>query len=183
MERERVETQLLERTFQEIKKITGMSNIKQIVEKVTNKDKDYNLCVAKVSDRETKLNIIKEKIKKLEDQVVDLKNTASFDVNEVNTNIKNEYQDKESLDLIEQENKLKQELEEMREKSKNVEMIFEKVIDNIKYLVKFKHDDENLIDNWGSHRSYSLEDEIVIQYGNFLTKLEEEAYNSFADVY
>jgi predicted patatin/cPLA2 family phospholipase len=65
MERERVETQLLERTFQEIKKITGMSNIKQIVEKVTNKDKDYNLCVAKVSDRETKLNIIKEKIKKL----------------------------------------------------------------------------------------------------------------------
>jgi hypothetical protein len=183
MERERVETQLLERTFQEIKKITGMSNIKQIVEKVTNKDKDYNLCVAKVSDRETKLNIIKEKIKKLEDQVVDLKNTASFDVNEVNTNIKNEYQDKESLDLIEQENKLKQELEEMREKSKNVEMIFEKVIDNIKNLVKFKHDDENLIDNSGSHRSYSLEDEIVIQYGNFLTKLEEEAYNSFADVY
>jgi hypothetical protein len=182
MERERLETQVLEKTFQEIKKITGMSNIKQIVEKVTNKDKDYNHCVAKVSERETKLNIIKEKLKKLDDQVIDLKNTASYDVSEVNNNIKIEFQDQEALDLIEQENKLKQELEEMREKSKNVEMIYDKVIDNIKNLIEFKNDDEKSIDASYSHRSLVPEDEIIVQYYSFLTKLENEAFTHFSQV-
>lgn len=183
MERERIETQLLERTFQEIKKITGMSNIKRIVEKVTNKDKDYNLCVAKVSDGENKLNLIKEKIKRLEDEFTELKNTASFDISESNKKMQNEYLHKDAQDLIEKEIKMKEELEEMREKNENVELIYEKVIDNLKNLIQYKHDDENYYDGSSSQRNLVIEDDLISQYSNFLSKMANNAKSSYNEVY
>jgi len=183
MERERNETQLLERTFQEIKKITGMSNIKQIVDKVTNKDKDYNLCVAKVSDRETKLNLIKEKIKRLENEFTELKNTASFDINETNSKMQSESLQKEAQDLIEKETKMKEELEEMREKNENVELIYEKVTDNLKNLIQYKPDDENSNDGSSSQRSMVNEDDLIFQYRDFLSKMANNAHSTYDEVY
>ena len=56
IEKERKDNGKLEETFQSIKKITGLSNVKQIVEKIGNKDKDYNHCVAKVNEKEIKIN-------------------------------------------------------------------------------------------------------------------------------
>ena len=143
MERERIDTQALETTFQDIKKITGISNIKHIVEKVINKDKEYNLAVSKVSERETKMSVIKDKIKKLDQEFIILKNNASFDVNEINNTLINYHNDKDAEELFIQENKLKEELEEMKEKNENVELIYEKVIENMNALIKDKHQKEN----------------------------------------
>jgi len=182
MERERLDTQVLERTFQQIKKITGLTNIKNIVEKVTNKDKDYNLCVAKVTEREAQLSEIKEKIRKLERDVVDLKNSASYDMSEVKKLGKNEFQDKEANELDGQEKKLKEELDEMREKYENVELIYEKVMENMKNFVKYKHEEENFLEVSRSNRSFNQEDEILGQYEAFLTKTNNLAHSTYAKV-
>src|SRR4051812_7486045 len=99
-----------------------MSNIKQIVERVENKDKAYNACVAKVSDREIKINLLKDKIMKLDQDFVDFKTIASVDTNEMQKSIKKINSDKEDDKLCEKEQKLKEVLEEMKEKNEYVEM-------------------------------------------------------------
>ena len=39
-----------------------------MVDKILNKDKNYNLCVTKVCEKETKIDIIKSDINKLEEE-------------------------------------------------------------------------------------------------------------------
>lgn len=182
MERERIDTQALETTFQDIKKITGISNIKHIVEKVINKDKEYNLAVSKVSERETKMSVIKDKIKKLDQEFIILKNNASFDVNEINNTLINYHNDKGAEELFIQENKLKEELEEMKEKNENVELIYEKVIENMNALIKDKHQEEYSVDGSINSHRHMFEDDLIFQYENFLTKMNDVAYSTYSNV-
>lgn len=47
-----------------------------MVDKIIFKDKNYNLCVAKVAERESKIEILKKDIKALEEEALKLKNNC-----------------------------------------------------------------------------------------------------------
>ena len=97
--------------------------------------------------------------------------------------MQNEYLHKDAQDLIEKEIKMKEELEEMREKNENVELIYEKVIDNLKNLIQYKNDDENYYDGSSSQRNLVIEDDLISQYSNFLSKMANNAKSSYNEVY
>jgi len=183
MEKEKLDNYTIETTFQEIKKITGVSNIKQVVEKVANKDKDYNHSVAKANTRENQIKLIKERIRLLDEDFTDLKNTASIDVGESKKTAKALNYDRDAEDLAKKEENLKIELEEMREKNGNVELIYEKVIENLKSLTNNKNQEEISLDvSKNSNRSFNLEDDLVTSYNEFLTKTNNVADKTYAKV-
>lgn len=45
-----------------------------MVDKILNKDKNYNLCVSKVAEKQSKIAALKKDIITLEEKVVELKN-------------------------------------------------------------------------------------------------------------
>jgi len=68
----------LEKTFQKIKSITGITNMKIIVDKILNKDKDYNCSVLKISEKEEVIDKLNEEIKSLEEKYKSLKNNCKL---------------------------------------------------------------------------------------------------------
>lgn len=68
----------LEKTFQKIKSITGITSMKVIVDKILNKDKDYNSSVLKITEKEDVIDRLKEEIKGLEEKYKELKNNCKL---------------------------------------------------------------------------------------------------------
>lgn len=52
-----------------------------MVDKILAKDKNYNLCVSKVAEKEVKIEILKKDIKKLEEEHQILKNDCIYLIN------------------------------------------------------------------------------------------------------
>lgn len=181
IQKERLDNLTLESTFQEVKKITGITNIKNIVDRVTNKDKDYNNCVAKVSQRETKINILKDKIAKLDRDFTELKNSASIDPSESKTTARSQNFDQTSQDLLKKEEKLREDLEDMRDKSINVELIYDKVVENLKLMTKFQ-DDHTTQDASKSAKTHNAEEELILYYREFLIKMNNIAISTYDKV-
>ena len=73
----------LETIYQNIKKITAQSDLNGIVNKILNKDKDYNLAVSMVTECETKIGITKKKIEELKVRLDDLKNESKLFFNNI----------------------------------------------------------------------------------------------------
>ena len=184
---ERRDNEKLEETFQNIKKITGMSNVKQIVERIGNKDKNYNFSVAKVNEKEIKINILQEQIKKLEEDYVRLKNEVSVDSSEItkNTSNINTHNDPEEQDLINREQEINEELSELAAKNENVELTYEKVMENIMIFIK-KTDKFPKIDNSSEstriEKSVNNENEVLKNYTQFLNFMKESVDKSFSKV-
>jgi hypothetical protein len=118
-----------------------------MVDKILNKDKNYNLCVAKVTEKQNKIDILKKDIVSLEIELQKLKNDCKIflklvtdeDLNSTkNTHTSaNSFNMEESdTQLIATEKKLQEELKLLQEKHKNVKLVYEKVVDNIKVLCK-----------------------------------------------
>ena len=187
IEKERKDNEKLEETFQNIKKITGISNVKQIVERIGNKDKDYNHCVAKVNEKEIKIVILRDQINKLNQDYVRLKNEASVDINELkkipNSEIK---YDAEEQELITREQELNEELEELTNKNTKVELTYEKVLENIKFFItrsdKMQKTDDNSNDSTRIDKSIGNEEDILRLYNKFLELLKASIDKSFSKV-
>lgn len=175
------DNKILERTFQEIKKVTGVSNIKQVVDRVYTKDKDYNLCVAKVNSRENQIKTLKQRIESLENNFKDLKSSASIDPQEQNKTAKKSNYDEYAEDLQKEEDRLKDELEEMREKNRNVELIYEKVIENMRAITHRKEEDaNNSQDASKSTRSSNIEDDLIYDFKEYVNKMNNVANETYS---
>jgi DNA repair exonuclease SbcCD ATPase subunit len=187
IEKERKDNEKLEETFQNIKKITGISNVKQIVEKIGNKDKDYNHCVAKVNDKEIKIQILREQIKKLNEDYVNLKNEATVDVSEIKKKEEEVKYDEEEQELIRREQELQDELEQLNSKNRNVELIYEKVMENLKFfIIKSDKLQKNLDDTSNtsskSDRNLNTEEDVQRLYDKFLNLLKGTVDRTFSKV-
>jgi chromosome segregation ATPase len=179
IEKERKDNEKLEETFQNIKKITGMSNVKNIVEKIGNKDKDYNHCVAKVNDKEIRIGILREQIKKLNQDYIKLKNEASVDISESDKLEDNKVKyDEEEQELIRREQELNDELDELNNKNTNVELTYEKVTENIKILIGKSDNLQKILDPndnepTKNERTLNNEEEVFNSYVNFLDLMRD----------
>jgi hypothetical protein len=76
MEKELKDNELLEETFQQIRDITGSTNLKVMVDKIIKKDKNYNIAVAKVAEKETKKEVLQNEIRRLQTEHQELKNNG-----------------------------------------------------------------------------------------------------------
>jgi len=163
-----------------------MANVKNIVEKIGNKDKDYNLCVSRVNEKEITVSILREQIKRLNAEYVQLKNEASVDANEENKKHNEETgtYDKDEQELIAKEQELGAELEEIANKNEHVELIYEKVIENIKYFIsksnQLKNEEDRSDDK--PEKDLKTEPEILKQYGKFLKLLKANVDNSYSQM-
>ncbi len=179
IEKERKDNEKLEETFQNIKKITGMSNVKNIVEKIGNKDKDYNHCVAKVNDKEIRIGILRDQIKKLNQDYIKLKNEASVDISESDKLEDNKVKyDEEEQELIRREQELNDELDELNNKNTNVELTYEKVTENIKILIGKSDNLQKILDPndnepTKNERTLNNEEEVFNSYVNFLDLMRD----------
>jgi chromosome segregation ATPase len=181
--KEQIDNRLLETTFQEVKKITGIANIKQVVDRVSNKDKDYNLCVSKMNEREAKINFLKQKIDRLDQDFTELKSSASIDPIEGKKAAKQENYDLEDEALTKEEEKLRQDLEDMKEKNKNVDLIYEKVLENLKAVTKHQDPEVNKShDGSNSTRSSNLEDDLIVNYRELVSKMNDKAEAAYSKV-
>jgi len=186
IEKERKDNENLEETFQNIKKITGISNVKQIVERIGNKDKDYNNCVAKVNEKEIKISILKNQINSLNQDFIRLKSEASVDFNEIKRSPEKEIKyDAEELELVTKENQHKEELEELINKNTIVELTYERVMENIKFFIKtekMQKNEEISNETARLEKSSNYENDILKLYIKFLGLLKESINNSFSKV-
>lgn len=179
IEKERKDNERLEETFQNIKKITGITNVKNIVEKIGNKDKDYNHCVANVNDKEIRISILREQIKKLNQDFIMLKNEATVDISEADKVEENKIKyDEEEQELIEREQELIDELEELNNKNTTVELTFEKVTENIKVLIGKSEPLQKLLDPNNNEvskneRTLNTEEEVFNSYVDFLEVMRD----------
>lgn len=184
-----------------------------MIDKILNKDKKYNSYVAKVKEKENQIENVQQDIAELEKQLTKLKNDIL--VKEVGEKKKAEpvsitiIEDEEKK-KIEEETILKIEFAKLQEKHKDISLIYEKVIENIKVLSKDQlsiniqaktetipitektepnQDDENPQDNNinynnntdnANEQDTKVETQMVAPVKN-LTGEEEKMHSSFGD--
>jgi hypothetical protein len=76
MEKELKENEGIEETFQQIRDITGSTNLKVMVDKILKKDKNYNAAVAKVAEKETRKEVLQSEMSRLQIEFQELKNNS-----------------------------------------------------------------------------------------------------------
>ena len=137
MELELTSNEKLEETYRKIRDIVGTPNLKTIVEKMIYKDKRYNDCVARVAEYESGIEILDKDIAELELKVVELKNEVlvkETDNDKTLSTIPTSIIEENENELIKQEMELKRTLGILQEKHKNISLVHEKIIENMRHL-------------------------------------------------
>ena len=127
----------LEDTYLKIRDICGTSNLKAIVEKMIYKDKRYNDCVARVSEYESSIEILDKDISELEVKVTELKNEVlvkETDNDKTLSTIPTSIIEENENELIKTELELKKTLAQLQEKHKNIALVHEKIVENMRIL-------------------------------------------------
>ena len=127
----------LEDTYQKIRDICGTSNLKAIVEKMIYKDKRYNDCVARVSEYESSIEILDKDISELEVKVTELKNEVlvkETDNDKTLSTIPTSIIEENENELIKTELELNKTLAQLQEKHKNIALVHEKIVENMRIL-------------------------------------------------
>jgi hypothetical protein len=138
----------IEETFIQIRDITGTSSLKTIIETILNKDKKYNDRISKVSEIQHEIEIFDSDIQELEKKITNLKNDVlckETDDNKSISTIPTSIIEQEEEELINKENELKLKLNLLQEKQEKINLIFEKVNENINELIK---NDEKIFENY-----------------------------------
>ena len=129
----------LEEVFRKIKLYSGTSNLKLIVDKIIQKDKNFNYTINKVIRKEKEKQDIEKRINELNKKLNELKSSIVINLSENNKEIK-EVQtidiDNKNLfsNLIQKDEDLLRKYLENQEIYSNVSLKYEQVINNIKKL-------------------------------------------------
>ena len=137
MDEELKENEKLEQIFEQIRDITGTSNLDQIVDFIVLRNKRYNYACHEVNDCEEWNKDLKKEIKELKKELVQLKNNLLVDEKDekeievdVSTNIE------EEKDLIEKERQKNQNLLEIGKKYNEVDEAYQNVLSNISAMIE-----------------------------------------------
>jgi len=137
MDEELKENDKLEQIFEQIRDITGTSNLDQIVDFIVLRNKRYNYACHQINECEEWNKDLKKEIKELKKELVHLKNNLlveekdekQIDV-DVSTNIE------EEKDLIEKEKQKNQNLLEIGRKYNEVDEAYQNVLSNISAMIE-----------------------------------------------
>jgi hypothetical protein len=154
-----------------------------MVDKIIRKDKNYNIAVAKVAEKETKKEVLQNEIKKLELEYQELLNKSKFirltlAPLDQNNNIEQAFKlEEEEKMLIQEEQEKMDELRQWQEKHTEVKLVHEKVIDNIKNILKLEKKGDDTLNH---SMSGGVNDSKVLD--NSTTGTEEDALRMYNEL-
>jgi hypothetical protein len=188
----------LEDVFRKIKLYSGTSNLKLIVDKIIQKDKNFNYTINKVIRKEKEKQDIEKRINELNKKLNELKSSIVINLSENNKEIKEVKTidiDNKNLfsNLIQKDEDLLRKYLENQETYSNVSLKYEQVINNIKKLCEKNieknseesalninvnidnsiHQTQNNDNNNENNIDLSNEENIINSYNNFLLESEK----------
>ena len=137
MEKVLKENEKIEEVYNSIRDICGTNSLKIITERILNKDKKYNENVSKVSKLQNKIEILEIDNAELEKELITLKNyviVKETDNNKTISTIPTSIIEEAENKLIDQEGELILKLNQLQEKQENINLIYQKILENIEYL-------------------------------------------------
>ena len=188
----------LEEVFRKIKLYSGTSNLKLIVDKIIQKDKNFNYTINKVIRKEKEKQDIEKRINELNKKLNELKSSIVINLSENNKEIKEVKTidiDNKNLfsNLIQKDEDLLRKYLENQEIYSNVSLKYEQVINNIKKLYEKnieKNSEESALNinnnidnsinqtqnndnNIENNIDLNNEENIINSYNNFLLETEK----------
>ena len=137
MEKVLKENEKIEEVYIAIRDICGTNSLKIITERILNKDKKYNENVSKVSQLQNKIEVLELDNAILEKELTSLKNyviVKETDNNKTISTIPTSIIEDDENKLIQEEAELIVKLNQLQDKQENINLIYQKILENIDNL-------------------------------------------------
>ena len=137
MEKVLKENEKIEEVYIAIRDICGTNSLKIITERILNKDKKYNENVSKVSQLQNKIEVLELDNAILEKELTSLKNfviVKETDNNKTISTIPTSIIEDDENKLIQEEAELIVKLNQLQDKQENINLIYQKILENINNL-------------------------------------------------
>ena len=137
MEKVLKENEKIEEVYIAIRDICGTNSLKIITERILNKDKKYNENVSKVSQLQNKIEVLELDNALLEKELTALKNyviVKETDNNKTISTIPTSIIEDDENKLIQEEAELIVKLNQLQDKQENINLIYQKILENIDNL-------------------------------------------------
>ena len=137
MEKVLKENEKIEEVYNSIRDICGTNSLKIITERILNKDKKYNENVSKVSQLQNKIEVLELDNALLEKELTALKNyviVKETDNNKTISTIPTSIIEDDENKLIQEEAELIVKLNQLQDKQENINLIYQKILENIDNL-------------------------------------------------
>jgi len=192
--RTRMEEQLkkyeeLEDNYEKIRNICGTQDLEFIIDFIMLRNKRYNYAVQIVDEKEQKIKKLRKEIKELNSDLIKLKNKVIINEKDndsrTETTIENSGMEQEELEMIKKENEKNQELLILGKKYNEINLAYNKVLENIQAMKEYDQLHPLDIKEEGSKTEKEKEEENNEQEEEKekkeinLTKEEEECINEY----
>ena len=144
--RTRMEDQLkryeeLEDNYEKIRDICGTQDLEFIIDFIMLRNKRYNYAVQIVNEKEQKIKQLRKEIKKLNSDLVKLKNKAIVNENDqdsrTQTTVESSGMEQEEIEMMKKENEKNQNLIGLGKKYNEINLAYNKVLENIKNMKEY----------------------------------------------
>ena len=131
----------LEDNYEKIRDICGTQDLEFIIDFVMLRNKRYNYAVQVVNEKEQKIKDLKKEIKQLNTKLVKLKNDQIISEkgtdSRTETTVENPGLEQEEINLTQKESERNQELLVLGQKYNEIDLAYNKVLENIKNMKAF----------------------------------------------
>ena len=131
----------LEDNYEKIRDICGTQDLEFIIDFVMLRNKRYNYSVYIVNEKEEKIKKLKRQIKRLNEDLIKLKNQIIVKEKEsdsrTETTVEKSGMEQEELEMIKKEDEKNQELLILGKKYNDIDLAYNKVLENIKAMKEF----------------------------------------------
>ena len=131
----------LEDNYEKIRDICGTQDLEFIIDFVMLRNKRYNYAVQVVNEKEEKIKDLKKEIKKLNTKLIKLRNAQIVSEKEsdsrTETTVENPGLEQEEIELTKKESERNQELLILGKKYNDIDLAYNKVLENIQNMKEF----------------------------------------------
>ena len=134
--------ELLEDIYEQIRNICGTQDLEFIIDFILLRNKRYNYAMQIVNEKEEKIKKLRKEIKYLNSDLVKLKNKAIINEKEqdsrTETTVENSGMEEDEIKLLKKENERNQELLILGKKYNEINLSYNKVIENIRSMKNYE---------------------------------------------
>ena len=134
--------ELLEDIYEQIRNICGTQDLEFIIDFILLRNKRYNYAMQIVNEKEEKIKKLRKEIKYLNSDLVNLKNKAIINEKEqdsrTETTVENSGMEEDEIKLLKKENERNQELLILGKKYNEINLSYNKVIENIQSMKNYE---------------------------------------------
>ena len=131
----------LEENYEKIRNICGTQDLEVIIDFIMLRNKRYNFAVQIVDQKENKIKKLRKEIKELNTKLVKLRNDNIVNEKEqgsrMETTVENAGMEEDEIQMIKKENEKNQELLILGKKYNDINLAYNKVLENIKAMKEY----------------------------------------------